>query len=55
LYGSDFASTNSDFFTNKERRESFGCIIANMLAQQYNFKVSCYRLLLLLWTALIGC
>jgi hypothetical protein len=41
LYGTDFASTNSDFYTNKERRESYGCLVANMLAQQYIFKVSC--------------
>jgi hypothetical protein len=41
LYGTDFASTNSDFYTNKERRESYGCLVANMLAQQYLFKVSC--------------
>jgi hypothetical protein len=40
LYGTDFASTNSDFYTNKERRESYGCLVANMLAQQYIFKVS---------------
>jgi hypothetical protein len=39
LYGTDFASTNSDFFANKERRESYGCLVANMLAQQYIFKV----------------
>jgi hypothetical protein len=35
LYGSDFISTNSDFYTNRERRESFGCLVANMLAQKY--------------------
>lgn len=40
LYGSDFSSTNSDFYTNKERRESYGCIVSNMLSQQYIFKVS---------------
>jgi hypothetical protein len=40
LYGSDFLSTNSDFYSNKERRESYGCIVANMLSQQYIFKVS---------------
>lgn len=40
LYGADFVSTNSDFYTNKERRESYGCIIANMLAQQYVLNVS---------------
>jgi hypothetical protein len=41
LYGSDFASTNSDFYTNKERCETYGCLVANMLSQQYVFKVSC--------------
>jgi hypothetical protein len=40
LYGTDFASTNSDFCTNKERRESYGCLVANMMAQEYIFKVS---------------
>jgi hypothetical protein len=40
LYGTDFVSTNSDFYTNKERRESFGCLVANMLAQQYLLDVS---------------
>ena len=40
LYASDFSSTNSDFYTNKERRELYGCIVANMLSQQYIFKVS---------------
>jgi hypothetical protein len=39
LYGGNFASTNSDFYTNKERRESYGCLVANMLAQQYVFEV----------------
>jgi hypothetical protein len=40
LYASDFASTNSDFYTNKERRELYGCLVSNMLAQQYLLKVS---------------
>jgi hypothetical protein len=40
LYASDFASTNSDFYTNKERRELDGCLVLNMLAQQYLLKVS---------------
>jgi hypothetical protein len=40
LYGTKFASTNSDFYTKKERRESYGCLVANMMAQQYIFKVS---------------
>ncbi len=39
LYGGDFASTNSDFYTNKERRESFGCLVGNLLAQRYHFQV----------------
>ena len=39
LYGSNFVSSNSDFYTNKERRESFGCLVANTLAQQYVFEV----------------
>jgi hypothetical protein len=38
LYGKNFASTNSDFYTNSERRESFGCLVANMLAQRYVLK-----------------
>jgi hypothetical protein len=40
LYGVDFASTNSDFYTNKERRESFGCLVSNMLGQRYVMEVS---------------
>jgi hypothetical protein len=36
--GSGFASTNSDFYKNPERRESYGCIVANMSALQYSFK-----------------
>jgi hypothetical protein len=40
LYGTDFVSTNSDFYTNKERCESFGCLVANMLAQQYVLDLS---------------
>jgi hypothetical protein len=43
LYGTDFVSTNSDFYTNKERRESFGCLVSNMLAQQYHLEVSDLR------------
>ena len=39
-YGSKFVSTNSDFYTNSERRQSFGCIVSNMLAQRYVLKVS---------------
>jgi hypothetical protein len=50
LYGSDFASTNSDFYTNKERRETYGCLVANMLSQQYVFKVSCLFVLVSLNT-----
>lgn len=37
LYGKNFVSTNSDFYTNSERRESFGCVVSNMLAQRYKF------------------
>jgi hypothetical protein len=40
LYGLDFALPNSDFYTNKERGENFGCLVSNMLLQQYVFKVS---------------
>jgi hypothetical protein len=36
--GSNFASTNSDFYSNPERRESYGCIVANMSAMRYSFK-----------------
>ena len=36
--GSNFASTNSDFYSNPERRESCGCIVANMAGKQYTFK-----------------
>jgi hypothetical protein len=36
--GSNFASTNSDFYRNPERRESYGCIVATMAALRYNFK-----------------
>jgi hypothetical protein len=34
LYGSDFVSTNSDFYTKKEQCESYGCLVASMTAQQ---------------------
>jgi hypothetical protein len=36
--GARFASTNSDFYQNPERRESYGCIVSNMAARRYNFK-----------------
>lgn len=36
--GTNFASTNSDFYRNSERRESYGCIVATMAALRYNFK-----------------
>ena len=39
-YTSNFCSTNSDFFTNKERRESYGCLVANMLSQRHVLTVS---------------
>jgi hypothetical protein len=29
-----------DFYTNKERCETYGCLVSNMLSQQYVFKVS---------------
>jgi hypothetical protein len=48
-YGMKFASTNSDFYTNKERRESFGCLVANTLAQQYVFEVSRLSVFVLLY------
>lgn len=35
--GSNFASTNSDFYRNPERRESYGCIVATMAADRYDF------------------
>ena len=37
LYGSNFVSTNSDFYTNSERRESCGCLVGNQLAKRYVF------------------
>jgi hypothetical protein len=36
--GSRFASTNSDFYQCPERREAYGCIVANMCSMQYHFK-----------------
>jgi hypothetical protein len=36
--GSSFAATNSDFYRNPERRESYGCIVANMSALRYQFE-----------------
>ena len=36
--GSNFASTNSDFYKNPERKESYGCIVATMAAFKYDFK-----------------
>jgi hypothetical protein len=47
LYSFDFVSTNSDFYTNKERRESYGCLVANMTAQQHIFEVC--------WCGFIAC
>ena len=35
--GTQFASTNSDFYQCPERRESYGCIVANMCAVRYRF------------------
>jgi hypothetical protein len=34
----DFCSTSSDFYTNAERRESFGCIVANMISNRYTLE-----------------
>ena len=39
VFGSSFACTNSDFYTNAERRETFGCIVSNMQAKQFVMKV----------------
>ena len=36
--GNNFASTNSDFYRNPERRESYGCIVATMAAKRYELK-----------------
>ena len=36
--GTRFASTNSDFYQCPERREAYGCIVANMCAYRYHFK-----------------
>ena len=35
--GQGFAATNSDFYKNPERRESYGCIVANMPGFKYTF------------------
>ena len=36
--GSNFASSNSDFFRNLERRELYRCIVSNMVGLRYDFK-----------------
>jgi hypothetical protein len=36
--GSQFASSNSDFYQCPERKESYGCIVANMCAKKYHLK-----------------
>ena len=36
--GTRFASTNSDFYQCPERREAYGCIVANMCSYRYHFK-----------------
>jgi hypothetical protein len=36
--GSWFASSNSDFYQCPERREAYGCIVANMFSHEYYFK-----------------
>ena len=35
--GTQFASTNSDFYQCPERREAYGCIVANMCGMKYIF------------------
>jgi hypothetical protein len=40
LLEKDFCCSNSDFYTNPERRETFGCIVSNMQACRYHLKVS---------------
>jgi hypothetical protein len=47
LYSFDFVSTNSDFYTNKERGESYGCLVANMTAEQRIFE--------LCWCGYVAC
>jgi hypothetical protein len=37
----DFCSSSSDFYTNAERHESFGCIVANMMSNRYTFENGC--------------
>ena len=39
VFGTNFACSNSDFYTNKERRDMFGCIVSNMQAKQYHLVV----------------
>jgi hypothetical protein len=36
--GSRFVSSNSDFYQCPERREAYGCIVANMFSHEYYFK-----------------
>jgi hypothetical protein len=36
--GSSFASTNSDFYVNPERRETYGAVVSNMVCDRYLFK-----------------
>jgi hypothetical protein len=36
--GARFASTNSDFYQCPERREAYGCIVANMCSYKFHFK-----------------
>ena len=36
--GANFASTNSDFYKNPKRKESYGCAVATMASHRYDFK-----------------
>ena len=37
-FGTNFCSSNSDFYWNRERKESYGCIVTNMMSKRYIFK-----------------
>ena len=36
--GENWASSNSDFYFDSTRRESFGCIVSNFMSKRYKFK-----------------
>jgi hypothetical protein len=38
-FGRNFASSYSDFYTNPERRDVFGCVVTNMQAKKYTLKI----------------